>query len=69
MPDRLVFGGGVAKTPGLLPALRRATEARLAGYISAPLLDPGLERYIVAPALGDQAGITGAILLGKRALG
>ncbi len=69
MPDRLVFGGGVMKTPGLIPALRKATEARLAGYIKAPQLDPGLERYIVGPALGDEAGITGAILLGKRALG
>ncbi len=69
MPDRLIFGGGVIKTPGLLTALRRATEARLAGYVSAPQLDPGLETYIVAPGLGDEAGITGAVLLGKSALG
>jgi fructokinase len=68
MPDRLIFGGGVMKTPGLIPALRRATEARLAGYIKAPQLDPGLERYIVAPALGDDAGITGAIALGRSAI-
>ena len=68
MPDRLVFGGGVMKAPGLLEALRTATAARLAGYIAAPQLDPGLKRYIAAPALGDEAGITGAILLGRRAL-
>ena len=68
MPDRLVFGGGVMKTPGLIEALRRATEARLGGYVQAPQLDPGLERYIVLPGLGDEAGITGAVLLGKRAL-
>lgn len=68
MPDRLVFGGGVMKTPGLIPALRKATEARLAGYIKAPQLDPGLERYIVAPGLGDEAGIIGAIALGRKAL-
>ena len=68
MPDRLVFGGGVMKTPGLIPALRKAAQARLAGYIKAPQLDPGLETYIVAPALGDEAGITGAIALGRRAL-
>lgn len=67
MPDRLVFGGGVMKTPGLVEALRRATEARLAGYVRAPQLDPGLERYIVTPGLGDQAGITGAIALGRIA--
>lgn len=67
MPDRLIFGGGVMKTPGLIEAVRRATEAKLGGYIRAPQLDPGLERYIVAPGLGDQAGITGAIELGRSA--
>ncbi len=69
MPDRLIFGGGVMKTPGLVEALRRQTEAKLAGYIKAPQLDPGLERYIVTPGLGDEAGITGAIALGRSALG
>ena len=69
MPDRLIFGGGVMKAPGLIEALRRATEAKLGGYIKAPQLDPGLERYIVAPMLGDEAGITGAIALGRRVLG
>ena len=69
MPDRLVFGGGVMKAPGLIEALRRATERRLAGYIKAPQLDPGLVKYIVTPGLGDEAGITGAIALGRRALG
>ena len=68
MPERLVFGGGVMKAPGLIPALRRATERRLAGYIRSPRLDPGLETYICGPALGDDAGITGAILLGRQAL-
>ncbi len=68
MPDRLIFGGGVMKTPGLVEALRRATEAKLAGYIKAPQLDPGLQRYIVTPGLGDEAGITGAIALGRSAL-
>ena len=69
MPDRLVFGGGVMKTPELVEALRRTTEANLAGYIKAPQLDPGLVRYIVTPGLGDEAGITGAIALGRSALG
>ncbi len=68
MPDRLIFGGGVMKTPGLVEALRRATETKLGGYIKAPQLDPGLERYIITPGLGDEAGITGAIALGRGAL-
>ncbi|WP_296679628.1 ROK family protein [Novosphingobium sp.] len=68
MPDRLIFGGGVMKSPALLAAVRRKTETRIAGYIKAPQLDAGLERYIAAPALGDDAGITGAIALGRSAL-
>lgn len=69
MPDRLVFGGGVMKAPGLIESVRRQTEARLGGYVRHPRLDAGLERYIVTPGLGDDAGITGAIALGLQALG
>lgn len=67
-PERLVFGGGVMKAPGLIEALRTATERKLAGYVVHACLDPGLERYIVAPGLGDLAGITGAIALGHHAM-
>lgn len=67
MPDRLIFGGGVMKAPGLLQAVRRLTEQKLGGYVRAPQLDPGLEQYIVAPRLGDLAGIAGAIELGRIA--
>ena len=64
MPERLVFGGGVMQVPGLIEALRRAAERRF----HSPHLDPGLERYIVLPGLGNDAGITGAIELGRQAL-
>lgn len=68
MPDRLIFGGGVMKAPGLIEAVRRETERRLGGYVQSAALDAGLERYIVLPGLGDEAGITGAIALGRQAL-
>ncbi len=68
MPDRLIFGGGVMKTPGLIGALRLATEQRLAGYIEHPRLDAGLATYITTPQLGDDSGIRGAIQLGRNAL-
>ena len=68
MPERLIFGGGVSKAPGLIPALRRLTGKRLAGFVDHTALDPGLERYLVAPGLGDDAGIRGAIELGRRVL-
>ncbi len=67
-PDRLAFGGGVMKAPGMLEALRRITEMRLAGYVVHPRLDPGLASYIVGPMLGDDAGITGAVELGRQAI-
>lgn len=68
MPDRLIFGGGVMKAPGLIDSVRRQTEAKLAGYVRHPRLDTGLEGYIVTPGLGDDAGITGAIALAQQAL-
>ena len=68
MPDRLVFGGGVMKTPGLIEALRQAAEKRLGGYLHTDRIDPGMTRYIVTPGLGDNAGITGAIALGRAVL-
>ena len=67
-PDRLVFGGGVMKAPGMLAALRRLAEARLVGYVVHPRLDPGLAEYIAAPGLSDDAGITGAVELGRQAI-
>lgn len=68
MPDRLIFGGGVMKAPGLVESVRRQTQARLAGYVRHPRLDAGLETYIVTPGLGDDAGITGAIALACQTL-
>ena len=67
MPDRMIFGGGVMKTAGLIEALREATRARLGGYIAA--WDRDLTGMIVLPDLGNDAGITGAIELGRSALG
>lgn len=65
-PERLIFGGGVMKAPGMLEELRTLTRAKLAGYIAE--WNEDLDHRIVAPALGDDAGITGAVELGRRAL-
>ena len=66
MPDRLIFGGGVMKAPGIMESLRVQTRAKLNGYVSA--YDKDLSDRIVLPGLGDDAGITGAIELGRSAL-
>ncbi len=65
-PERMIFGGGVAKAPGMIETVRTLSRAKLAGYI--PEWDEDLTHRIVPPALGDNAGITGAIELGRRAL-
>lgn len=69
MPERLIFGGGVMKTPGLVEALRRRTRERLGGYVATPPWNGDLAQAIVRPALGDDAGIVGAIALAQRVAG
>lgn len=51
------------KVPGLLEKVRQPFERDLNGYLPVPQQD-----YIVSPGLGDDAGITGAFLLGQEAL-
>jgi fructokinase len=58
-PMRIAIGGGVPTgQPHLLPRIEAALVASLAGYLTLP---DG--RYIVAPALGGQAGPMGTLAL------
>jgi fructokinase len=68
-PQRIIIGGGVAKQPALLPRVRRRLRELLAGYLRAPeLTEPeATDRYIVAPGLGDRAGVIGALELAREA--
>jgi fructokinase len=64
-PQRIVVGGGVAAQPRLLPLVRERLHELLGGYFASPALaDAGaLGRFIVAPGLGELAGVLGAIRL------
>lgn len=54
----IVMGGGVMKTPLLLDRINKRSSELGAAYF------PGNTKHkIVAPSLGDRAGITGALLL------
>ena len=66
MPERLIFGGGVMKAKGLMEKLRKKTSVLLAGYLQQESLSGDLSDYIVKPALGDAAGVTGAMHLAMR---
>ena len=65
-PHVIVMGGGVMKSPPLLPAVRRWTLRLLAGYPQAAPLAGDLSAYVVPPALGDRAGVLGALALAEE---
>lgn len=68
-PQRIVLGGGVMHLPGLLESVQQRVPELLADYVSATEITTAADRYIVAPALGDRAGVLGAIALAELAVG
>jgi fructokinase len=67
-PQRIVVGGGVTNEPSLLPLVRDRVRALSAGHLDAAELRDGVDDYIVPPALGDRAGVLGALELARRAV-
>ena len=64
-PHRVIVGGGVFERPGLLKTVRRDLQRLIAGYLETPLLREDIDRYLVVPALGDDAGVLGAIAMAE----
>jgi fructokinase len=62
-PQRFIAGGGVLERPGLRRMVARELRELVAGYLQTRLLDDRVEEYLVAPALGDRAGVLGAIAM------
>lgn len=67
-PKRIVMGGGVMKQKQMFPFIQKKVQELLNGYVAVPEILENIDEYIVPPALGDNAGITGAFMLAKRAL-
>lgn len=67
-PRRIILGGGVMHAPGVLEDVRAGVRRHLNGYLQVPDLLDKMEEYIVAPGLGDRAGVLGSIALGQQAL-
>jgi len=66
-PRRIVLGGGVAKAAGLHARVREALARSLNGYALYPEVEaPG---FVVPPALGDDAGLAGALLIAGEEAG
>jgi fructokinase len=65
-PQRIIVGGGVMHQSHLLPRIHEACARALHGYVPG-LETPGkFEAYIVAPTLGDEAGVMGALHLAQE---
>jgi fructokinase len=62
-PGRIMVGGGVARTSGLIERIRDEARARAAGYFSG--FDPA--HIIVPPGLGERSGLFGALALALEA--
>lgn len=62
-PEKIVLGGGVMLTPGLIDRIRRETDLLGGSYFRGRASD-----IIVAPGLGNRAGLLGALALAQDAL-
>lgn len=64
VPQRILIGGSVAnRQPQMMAMIRKALVDSLAGYAEADRIAAQVDRFIVPPALGDDAGPMGAIAL------
>ncbi len=61
-PGRIILGGGVMGTPGLLDRVRDQAQQLGAGYFRGPA-----SSVIVAPGLGEKSGILGGLALAMDA--
>ncbi|WP_054024924.1 ROK family protein [Bacillus sp. FJAT-28004] len=68
-PEKIILGGGVMNQLHLFPMLRDQVASLLNGYLQHPALSGTGESFIVQPALGEKAGLTGALALAMSALG
>ena len=68
-PQRIILGGGVASQPSLITSVRSKLLRALNGYIQAKYLIEEIDSFVVAPSLGNQSGVLGAIALGMHAAG
>lgn len=62
-PQRIVIGGGVGKTPGLIDAVHAAMLRQLGDYAGRSAAYAG---FLRAPALEQDAGIVGALCCGAN---
>lgn len=62
-PKKIILGGGVMKQKQIFTYVHQYVKELLNGYLQVEEILNGIESYIVAPGLGDNAGITGCLAL------
>lgn len=68
-PRRIIIGGGVMNgQQHLFAVVRERLRASLNGFVRAPEIMAAIDTYIVPPALGDRAGVLGALAVAAAAL-
>jgi fructokinase len=67
-PQRIILGGGVMHQPQVFPLLRSKVQSLLNGYVQSPEILDKIDDYIVPPALGNRAGVLGAIALAESVI-
>lgn len=67
-PQRIIIGGGVMRRSSLYPMIHQQLKDSLNGYIPSRALMDHIAEYVVAPQLGGNSGVLGAILLGEHAM-
>jgi fructokinase len=67
-PARVILGGGVMEQRHLFDLIHQHTLALLNGYLQSERITAAIDRYIVPPALGNRAGVLGALALAASAI-
>lgn len=66
--ERIILGGGVSKQLQLFPMIRERLQQLLNGYVAHPSILDEIDAFIQPPGLGDNAGLTGCVVLAQRGL-
>ena len=67
-PQMIILGGGVMDNSFLLDMVRDQIRAQMNGYLQVTRLLDELDQFVVPPALGNRAGVLGAMALGHLVL-
>lgn len=67
-PRKVILGGGVLKQSHLYPMIHQEVQKGLNHYVNSEAILSNIDSYIVAPGLGDNAGLCGALALGLAAV-